>query len=312
MLKVFIVGSEGTTGLRLKERLQCRPDVELLDIDPALRKDPTEIKRIMAAADYAFLCLPDQAAKDTAKLAADLPVRIIDASTAHRTDDSWAYGFPELSPAHREKIANAKYTAGPGCHAGGAIALLYPLISRGLLKKDAPLSFTSLTGYSGGGKKMIADYTASDRQELLKSPMLYAMGQGHKHLPEITKQCSLNRPPLFLPIVGDFYAGMLVTLPISEDMLTCKLDAEALRGIYADHYRGSKMIKVSSEEPSSLYAGLFAGRDDMEIFVTGSQGRLLACALFDNLGKGASGAALQCFNIMAGIDEDTGLVVGQA
>jgi len=310
MTKVFIVGSEGTTGLRLKERMSTRPDVELVEIDEALRKDMGEIKRLLSLSDYAFLCLPDSAAKEVAALAQDIPVRVIDASTAHRTDDTWAYGFPELSDKHREKIRRAKYTASPGCHAGGAIALIYPLVSAGLLKEDAALSITSLTGYSGGGKKMIADYQNSGRGVEFESCKLYAMGQQHKHLPEIVKQCSLKSSPLFLPIVGDYYAGMLVTVPLDGSMLNCEAAPEVLREIYTQHYQGSKMVKVSRDEPGALWSGVMAGRDDMYIYVSGCEGRVLVSALFDNLGKGASGAAVQCFNIMCGLDEETGLNIG--
>lgn len=307
MPKVFIIGSEGTTGLRIRERMSGRPDVDLVGIDEALRKDMGEIKRLLSLSDYAFLCLPDSAAKDVAALAQDIPVRLIDASTAHRTDDNWAYGFPELSDTHREKIRRAKYVASPGCHAGGAIALIYPLISAGLLKEDAALSITSLTGYSGGGRKMIADYQNSGRGTEFDSCKLYAMGQQHKHLPEIVKQCSLKTSPLFLPIVGDYYAGMLVTVPLDGSMLNCEDAPEALRKIYTEHYWGSKIVKVSQDEPGSLWSGSMAGRDDMCIYVSGCEGRVLVSALFDNLGKGASGAAVQCFNIMCGLDEEMSL-----
>lgn len=310
MTKVFIVGGQGTTGLRLRDRLSVRKDLELLEPEEALRKDPTEIKRLLSISDFAFLCLPDDAARETAELAKGLGVRIIDASTAHRIDDGWAYGFPELSSEHRSSIASAARVASPGCHAGGAIALIYPLISRGLLDRDAALSLTSLTGYSGGGKKMIADFQDPQRGSEFESPKLYAMGQSHKHLPEITKQCGLERPPLFLPIVGDFYAGMLVCLPLGACLLSGEPDAAALREIYREHYSDGGLVKVSGDEPSALWTNTLAGRDDMEIFVSGSQGRLLACARFDNLGKGASGAAIQCFNIMNGLPEDTGLEIG--
>lgn len=310
MTKVFIVGGQGTTGLRLRDRLSLREDVELVEPEEAHRKDPAEIKRLLSISDFAFLCLPDDAARQTAELAADLNVRIIDASTAHRADEAWAYGFPELSPEHRRAVQNSRLVAAPGCHAGGAIALIYPLMSRGLLKKEAALSLTSLTGYSGGGKQMIAGFQDPGRGPEFESPKLYAMGQSHKHLPEITKQCGLETPPLFLPIVGDFYSGMLVSLPLSASMLTRELDAAALREIYREHYTGGGLVKVSQEEPSALWTNALSGRDDMEIFVSGSQGRLLACARFDNLGKGASGAAIQCFNIMRGLPEGEGLNVG--
>lgn len=309
MTKVFIVGSEGTAGLRLKDRMLGRPDVELVQISEELRKDTNEIKRLLALSDFAFLCLPDSAAVEVAELAKDLPVRVIDASTAHRTNDAWAYGFPELSEEHREKIKSAKYVASPGCHAGGAVAVIYPLKAAGVLREDAGISITSLTGYSGGGKKMIADYSAADRGFEFDSCKLYAMGQQHKHVPEIVKQCSLKNAPSFLPIVGDYYAGMLVTIPLDASMLTCDVTPDAVRQIYLDHYKGCKMVKVSSEAPASLWSGSLAGRDDMELYVSGTEGRVTVSALFDNLGKGASGAAVQCFNIMCGLTEETGLSI---
>ena len=232
---------------------------------------------------------------------------MIDASTAHRTVDGWAYGFPELSPAHKAAIEKAKYVTSPGCHASGFIALAYPLIAAGLLDKSALLSATSLTGYSGGGKKMIAEYEASERSELLKGPKPYGLGQSHKHLPEMQKQCGLENAPVFVPVVGDFYSGMLVTLPLHAAMLKGTPSADELRAVYQKHYR-SGLVHVSSEAPSALYANACAGRDDMEIFVSGTDGRLLVSALFDNLGKGASGAAIECFNLMRGAAPETGLV----
>lgn len=310
MFKVFIVGAEGTTGLRLHSRLKARPDVELINIDSGLRKDPQEIKKQIEKADFVFLCLPDDAARETVRLAEGTRARIIDTSTAHRTASDWAYGFPELSPKHREAISFSKYVASPGCHASGAISLIYPLISRGILSADSPLSCTSLTGYSGGGKKMIADYENPDRNSELDSTKLYALGQTHKHLPEISFQCGLNSSPMFLPIVGDFYAGMLVSLPLHASQLNGKYSVSDIREIFKSHYGGSQLVKVSNEEPSALFANTLAGRDDMEIFITGNDERILLSSRFDNLGKGASGAALQCFNIMCGVQEETGLVLG--
>ena len=307
MDKVFIAGSAGTTGLRLRQRLSEMPDVGLLEIDEEKRKDPDEQKRLFQKADFVFLCLPDDAARETAPFAEGTNARVIDASTAHRTVDGWAYGFPELSPAHKAAIEKAKYVASPGCHASGFIALAYPLIAAGLLDKSALLSATSLTGYSGGGKKMIAEYEASERSELLKGPKPYGLGQSHKHLPEMQKQCGLENAPVFVPVVGDFYSGMLVTLPLHAAMLKGTPSADELRAVYQKHYR-SGLVHVSSEAPSALYANACAGRDDMEIFVSGTDGRLLVSALFDNLGKGASGAAIECFNLMRGAAPETGLV----
>ena len=309
MTKVFIVGSAGTTGLRLRQRLGAMADVELLEIDEAKRKDPDEQKRLFKMADFVFLCLPDDAARATAPFAEGTSARVIDASTAHRTSDGWAYGFPELSPAHKDAIQTVKYVASPGCHASGFIALVYPLISAGLLDRGALLTATSLTGYSGGGKKMIAEYEASERSELLKGPMPYALGQSHKHLPEMQKQCGLENAPVFVPVVGNFYSGMLVTLPLHASLLKGAPSADALRAVYQKHYQ-SGLVHVSGEAPSALYANAYAGRDDMEIFVSGADGRLLVSALFDNLGKGASGAAIECFNLMRGAPADAGLTLG--
>ncbi|NLH01956.1 MAG: N-acetyl-gamma-glutamyl-phosphate reductase [Clostridiales bacterium] len=310
MAKVFIAGSSGTTGLRLKSRLRQRSDVELLETAENLRKDPSEIKKMIDRADFVFLCLPDDAANETAELAKDSSARIIDTSTAHRTAAGWAYGFPELSPSHRAAIQSAKFTASPGCHASGIIALVYPLISAGILSEDCPLACTSITGYSGGGKKMISEYENPNRSPEFDSPNLYGMGQSHKHLPEIVKQCGLKFPPVFTPIVSGYYSGMLVTIPLHASMLNAPCSPEDIREIYRKHYEHGGMIKVSGLAPSSLYANTMSGRDDMEIFVSGSEGRILLCSRFDNLGKGASGAAIQCFNLMCGVPEDMGLCRG--
>jgi len=309
MVKVFIVGSEGTTGLKLSSRLACRPDIELVSIDESLRKNQNEIQRLIALSDFVFLCLPDEAARETALLAKGTNARIIDTSTAHRTQDGWAYGFPELSAKHLSDIISSKYVASPGCHASGFISLIYPLISAGIISPDCPLSCTSLTGYSGGGKKMISDYQNSERGSELNSPMQYAMSQNHKHIPEIIKQCSLAVPPIFMPIVGDFYSGMLVTVPLHASMLNGKYSVLDIRNTFKIHYNNSRFIKVMDDAPSSLFANTLAERDDMEIFVSGNDERILLTSRFDNLGKGASGAAIQCFNLMCGAPEETGLIL---
>ena len=308
--KVFIVGSEGTTGLRLHARMKERSDVELLEISSELRKDSGEIKRLIEKSDFIFLCLPDDAARETIELSKGSRARIIDTSTAHRTSAGWAYGFPELSAKHKEDISTAKYVASPGCHASGFISLIYPLIAAGLISADCPLSCVSHTGYSGGGKKMIAEYESPEKSAELNSPKLYAMGQSHKHLPEIISQCGLSHAPIFMPVVDDFYAGMLVTVPLHAANLNGKHTLSGLREIYKAHYRGSKLVKVMDEEPSSLFSNTLAGRDDMELFVSGSDECILLTSRFDNLGKGASGAAIQCFNIMCGASEETGLRFG--
>lgn len=309
MIKVFINGSAGTTGLRLKQRLSERGDIQLLEISDALRKNPAAVKEKMAQADFTFLCLPDDAAKEAAELAADLQTRIIDTSTAHRCDSAWVYGFPELSPEHRQSIQNARLVASPGCHASGFISLIYPLIAAGALGKDALLSCTSLTGFSGGGKKMIAEYQDAARSGELESTKEYAMAQAHKHLPEMLSQCKLEAPPVFMPIVGDFYSGMLVSVPLHSKQLNGKHTPEEIRGLYKKHYAGSRLIKVSDEAASALYTNSLSGSDGMEIFVSGNDERILLSSRFDNLGKGASGAAIQCFNIMCGMPEDSGLTV---
>ncbi|MEA4894379.1 MAG: N-acetyl-gamma-glutamyl-phosphate reductase [Oscillospiraceae bacterium] len=310
MTKVFIAGSEGTAGLRLASRLNERSDLELIEIDGALRKDPSENRRLIKKADYVFLCLPDEAARETALLAEGTDARVIDTSTAHRTSAGWAYGFPELSKKHRLAIASAKYVASPGCHAGGFISLAYPLISAGIISPSAPLSCLSLTGYSGGGKKMISEYDYAPRAAELDSPKLYAMGQSHKHLPEIVSQCGLDIPPVFMPVVGDFYSGMLTTLPLHISQLSGHPSVEDILEIFKAHYAGQKLIRVSDSAPSSLFAGALAGRDDMEIFVSGNGERILLSSRFDNLGKGAAGAAIECFNIMRGLPAETGLICG--
>lgn len=310
MKKVFIVGSSGTTGLRLKARLSRRDDVRLLEISDERRKDTDEIKRLIELSDFCFLCLPDAAAQETAELAKGCAARLIDASTAHRTSAGWTYGFPELSDKHRQAIKSARLVAVPGCHAGGVIALIYPLVQAGVIGVNYPLCCTSLTGYSGGGKSMIAGYEGKPLTSERKSPMQYAMAQNHKHLPEIISQCGLITAPVFMPVVGDFYSGMLVTIPLHTSLLKKSHTVSSIRELLREHYAGSSFVKVMDEEPASLYAGSLAGRDDMELYVSGNDERILLCAHFDNLGKGASGAAIQCFNIMSGVDEQTGLLIG--
>jgi N-acetyl-gamma-glutamyl-phosphate reductase len=311
LVKAFVDGASGTAGLRLKTRLAALPDVELLEPAEALRKDPAEIRRLMRESDFVFLCLPDAAALEAAALAEGTGARVIDTSTAHRVAPGWVYGFPELTPGRREEIRSAARVASPGCHASGFLALVRPLADAGILPPETPLTCASLTGYSGGGKKMIVEYEAPENAGKLRSPKPYALGQAHKHLPEMTLEGCLAEPPVFLPVVGDFYAGMLVTVPLHASQLAGNPSPAGLRELYRRHYAGSALVRVSEEEPAGLSADSFAGRDDMKIFVTGTDGRLLLTALFDNLGKGASGAALQCFNLMRGAPEETGLVCGE-
>lgn len=313
MYKVFIHGGSGTTGLRLRERMLGRADVELIEIDDALRKNPNAVKECMAASDVSFFCLPDAAAREAAVLAQEAGCRVIDCSTAHRTNPDWAYGFPELSEKHRAAIVSAPRVAGPGCHASGFIALAYPLVKAGIVPPDYPLCCTSVTGYSGGGKSMIADYESPSRDKLLDAPRQYALAQAHKHIPEMKVICGLERQPAFLPIVADFYAGMHVTIPLHTALLPGKPGLEQIHAVLAAHYGKGGHVRVmpAPANEGMISAAALADRDDMEIYVSGSDELVLVHALFDNLGKGASGAALQCFNIMVGAPEGTGLILGK-
>jgi len=308
MTKVFIDGSAGTTGLRIYERIGTRPDLELIRLPEELRKDPASRKEALFASDIAFLCLPDAAAIEAVALAEGANTKIIDTSTAHRCAPGWVYGFAEIG-GRREMIANASRIANPGCHASGFIALAAPLVSAGLLDADAILSCFSLTGYSGGGKSMIADYENPDRDTLLGAPRQYGLSQKHKHLPEMAAVTGMTHDPLFCPIVGDFYAGMEVTVPLAKSQL--RGTADDIRALYRETY-ASGLVRYSEDdaEGAFLSAAKFAGRDDMEVRVEGNDNRILLVARYDNLGKGASGAAIQNMNILLGCDEATGLVVG--
>ena len=307
MTKVFIDGSAGTTGLRIADRLSQRSDLELLILADDLRKDPNARKDALFAADVAFLCLPDDAAREAVALAEGSGVKIIDTSTAHRTNDAWAYGFPELS-GKREKIEASSRIANPGCHASGFIALVAPLVEQGIVTKDAKLSCFSLTGYSGGGKKMIAEYQAEERNVLLDAPRQYALGQTHKHIPEIVKLCGLEHAPVFCPIVADFYAGMEVTVSLFGSDI--KGSIQDIRDLYKAYYaKGLVRYSDAPDADGLLSAGAYAGRDDMQVSVNGNEDRIILTSRFDNLGKGASGAAIQNMNILLGLDEATGLNV---
>lgn len=306
--KVYIDGKEGTTGLQIYDRLALRQDIDLLLIDEEKRKDTQERKKLMDAADVVFLCLPDGAAIEAVALVENPNTRIIDASTAHRTDPGWDYGFPELSKAHREAIVKSRRVANPGCHATGFISIVYPLVAMGVLPKDALLSCFSLTGYSGGGKKMIAQYEAEGREELLSTPALYALTQGHKHLPEMQKVCGLEVCPVFTPIVDDYYKGMATTVPLHLSQLRGVGSLRQLWEALSDYYAGQKLVHVAPENPEGkLYGGAKAGDNDLSIVVAGNDSQLTITALFDNLGKGASGAAVQNMNLMLGFDETAGL-----
>ena len=305
MTKVFIDGSAGTTGLRIYERLGGRNDLELIILPDEIRKDAAARYEALRQSDIAFLCLPDSAAIEAADMAKDLNTVIIDTSTAHRTNDEWAYGFPEIRD-FKEKIKNSKRIANPGCHASGFIALVEPLVSAGIISKDQNLSCFSLTGYSGGGKKMIADYENDDLKADLLAPRLYGVSQSHKHLPEMLKVCNINSAPVFCPIVSSYYAGMEVVIPIAQSDV--KGSIENIKEIYKNYYTGD-IVKYaeSCDESGFVSAGKYAMKDDMEISVFGNEDRFTLVARYDNLGKGASGAAIQNMNIVLGLDEKTGL-----
>ena len=305
MTKVFIDGSAGTTGLRIYERLADRKDLELLILTGEDRKNNDARRRMLSQADIAFLCLPDAAAIEAVSLIENDHVAVIDTSTAHRVNDAWAYGFAELSPAHREAIRNSKRIANPGCHASGFIAGCYPLVAGGVIPKDFPLTAYSLTGYSGGGKSLIAEYEDENRDVRHESHRIYGTTLTHKHLPEMQKLCGLEKPPVFSPILGDFYAGMATSI------LLPGFDAKTVWQCLADHYAGEKIVTVApfgGDEPL-VYASTYAGKDTMRIQVSGHGGQAMVTTIFDNLGKGASGAAIQNMNILLGVDETTGLNV---
>lgn len=306
MTKIFIDGSAGTTGLRIYERLESRKDIELIRLSEELRKDINARKSAINSADIAFLCLPDEAAVEAVSLAENDNTVIIDTSTAHRTNPEWAYGFPELSKDMEQKIADSKRIAVPGCHASGFISLVFPLIKAGILDKDALLTCFSVTGYSGGGKKMIAEYESTDRDPLLSAPRQYGIAQKHKHLPEMTAVCGLDNAPLFSPIVADFYSGMEVTVPLFKSQINGTVDD--IKKVYKEKYNTSVVkYKEEFDEGGFVSANSLTGKDSMEISVSGNEDRILLISRYDNLGKGASGAAVECMNIVMGVDKTTGL-----
>lgn len=306
--KVFIDGREGTTGLRIIERLEGRSDIELMLIPEELRKDPEERKKYLNSCDVAFLCLPDAAAIEAVSMIENENVRVVDTSTAHRTDSDWVYGFPELYDNIAKKLPTAKRVAVPGCHASGFNALIAPLTEAGIISNDALITCFSLTGYSGGGKKMIAQYETEKTDEM-NSARIYALGQEHKHLKEMTAISKLNNKPVFSPIVDDYYSGMLVTVPFFGSQV--KGGIEAVKNTYLKKYSGCTFVDVSDINAENTGAMLgsnnLSGKDKMQIFVTGNEERFTVSARFDNLGKGASGAAVQCMNIMLGFPEAEGL-----
>lgn len=299
--KIYIDGQAGTTGLQIYERLGGRQDIELLTIDPERRKDPEERKKLLNGADLVFLCLPDQAAREAVALIENPAVRVIDASTAHRTAPGWDYGFAELSREHRANIVRSRRVANPGCHATGFISGIYPLVQAGLIAPDQFLTCFSLTGYSGGGKKMIAQYEGDKTQDLF-APRIYGLDQSHKHLPEMQAVCGLTTAPAFSPIVDDYYKGMATTVALPAP-------AQAVHDALAAHYRDARLVQVAplGWHESMIAANAMAGRDTLKLIVCGNEERCTVTALFDNLGKGASGAAVQNMNLMLGFDETAGL-----
>lgn len=306
MTNIFIDGRAGTTGLRIYERLQERSDVQLIVLSDEQRKDAAARRDALNRADIAFLCLPDDAAREAVSLIENPDTVVIDTSTAHRTAEGWVYGFPEIS-GMRKKIAGAHRIANPGCHASGFIALVTPLVEKGLIDRCTHLTCFSLTGYSGGGKSMIASYEMAGRDEALSAPRMYGLSQGHKHLPEMTALTGLLSLPIFCPVVADFYAGMEVVVPLEA----AGASKSAVEKVYREYYKtGLVHFRQDASEQGFLSASAFAGRDDMEVTVCGSEDRPVAVARFDNLGKGACGAAIQNMNLVMGLDEASGLVCG--
>lgn len=307
MKKVFIDGSAGTTGLRIRDRLAQRDDIKLIELPEEKRKDTQARRKALNSADISFLCLPDAAAIEAAELVENENTVILDTSTAHRTAPGWAYGFPELSAEFEAKIISSKRIAVPGCHASGFIALVYPLIEAGLLGKDALLSCTSLTGYSGG-KKMIAEYEGYDKGSPLFAPRQYGTSQQHKHLKEMKAVCGIDEFPIFCPIVDDYYSGMEVTVPIFARQLKSG-GIEDIKAVYAEKYNGPVVTCGDESQGGFLSASALSGTDGMKICVYGNEERILLTAIYDNLGKGASGAALECMNLVLGKEKNYGLSI---
>jgi len=331
MYKVFIDGQEGTTGLKIFNRLSTRKDIQLLNIEVKDRKNMDVRLEYIREADITFLCLPDQAAREIAGKAPQ-NAKIIDASTAHRTDDAWIYGFPEISENQRNLIRQSNRVSVPGCHASGFISIVKPLIENSIIAKDTFLACTSITGYSGGGKQMIKEYETNytgcaanhtddtdntsdaDDSKDLKSPGLYALNQNHKHIPEMKKISGLSKSPAFIPVASNYYSGMLVTIPIDVKMMLEEYHVEEVERLFKEFYLDEILVKVNKLNPEEkngmLYANKMSGRDDMEILIYGNEETIVISSRYDNLGKGASGAAIQCMNIMLGIEETTSLVKG--
>ena len=307
MKKVFIDGSSGTTGLRIRERLAARDDIEIMTIDADKRKDIDEKKKFLNNCDIAFLCLPDDAARESVSMIENPDVVVFDTSTAHRTDSNWTYGFPELSSKHYDAVKTSKRIAVPGCHASGFIALVYPLVEAGVLPKDALLSCHSLTGYSGGGKKMIAEYE-DDQGDYTKAPRQYGITQQHKHLKEMKAISGIDNEPIFSPIVSDFYSGMEVTVPLFKQQLNIGYGIDDIKKVYSQKYIGP-MVTYNEQlaKDGFINSNALKTKDCMHIAVYGNDDRMILVAVYDNLGKGASGAAIECMNISMGADLTAGL-----
>ena len=311
--QVYVDGQEGTTGLRIHEVLAGRRDIELLRIDPDRRKDPAERARLLNAADVAFLCLPDAAAREAAALVNNPRTCLIDASTAHRTDPGWVYGLPELAPGQRERIRTARRIANPGCHATAFVVLMRPLVDAGLVPAALPVSVSSITGYSGGGKKMIEQYQATPLEPALTSPRPYALTLTHKHLPEMMAHTGLQIAPLFQPVVANFYKGLAVSVPLQLSQLAAGASAETVHAALTRHYDGERFVRVMPlRDAATLETGFFdvqACNDSnrVDLFVFANERQLMLMARLDNLGKGASGAAVQSMNVHLGVDEGLGL-----
>jgi len=308
MIKVFIDGQAGTTGLQIKDKLLKHPYVELLEIESEKRKDEKERQKLMNSSDVVFLCLPDAAAIEAVKLVTNPDTVVIDASTAHRTDEDWTYGFPELSSEQFEKIKNSKRIANPGCHASGFISIVYPLVKEGVMPSDYPVTAFSITGYSGGGNKMIGEYHDERRSNELDTPRQYGLTQKHKHLPEMKKICGLSDDPVFMPVVSDYYCGMAVSVPVITKLLKEKVTLQEAYKLLDNFYKDSKFINVSYAPESGFLSPLgHEGTNKMTIYVTGNDDRIVITSVFDNLGKGASSAAVENMNIAMGFDETTAL-----
>lgn len=313
-VKIYIDGQEGTTGLKILERFKNRNDIQLMRISEEKRKDSAERAEFINNSDFTFLCLPDSASREAVSFVNNDHVRIIDASTAHRTNPDWAYGFPELSPDFREKIKNSNRVAVPGCYASGFNSIVYPLVANKIIPDDFPVFAYATSGYSGAGKKAIAVYEGDDKPEEFNSPRQYALSQAHKHLPEMQFISGLKYKPMFNPMVCDYFSGMVVSVPIQTRLLDKKVSPEKIHEMYLKHYQNAKMVEVmplmSDDEQKAFFlaSNTLSGLNKMQIFVFGNDEQILLCSRLDNLGKGASGAAVQCLNIMMGIDETTGLV----